>query len=215
MLHIINGYYLAHFQAKFVEALLEMIGKSQTGSHTKALRKSEIVRSEQRVANMIDIMTNTFINPFSFDFDNDKLFNIASGCPLVDEAASCLLGIKERGEILYCSFRTRLSGTNEKNFWDPIKVEKWKDFIMSNRTAKATTTKGKTIEVKVQRDIIGFLLIKSQELNATIQIEECLKYPLCAVELSIAHGDGKKRKTNKSALLTYVLPPAVSAPSNC
>ena len=123
-------------------------------------------------------MTNTFINPFSFDFVNDKLFNIASGCPLVDEAASCLLGIQERGEILYCSFRTRLSGANEKNFWDPIKVEKWKDFTMSNRTAKATTTKGKTIEVKVQGDIIGFLLIKSQELNATIQIEECLKYPL-------------------------------------
>ena len=47
-------------------------------------------------------------------------------------------------------------------------------------------------EVKVQRDNLGLLLAGSQEINATIQIEECLKYPLCPVELSIAHGDGRK-----------------------
>ena len=32
-------------------------------------------------------------------------------------------------------------------------------------------------------------MAKLQELNATIQMEECLKYSLCAVELSIAHGE--------------------------
>ena len=111
------------FQAKFVEALIDMISKSETGSHTKALRTSEIVRSERRITNMIDILTNTFINPFSLDLDNDRLFNIASGCPIADEAASYLLGIEGRGQVSYSSFRLRLSGESKTNIWDPIKNE--------------------------------------------------------------------------------------------
>lgn len=50
------------FQTKFFEALLDMIGKSETGS--QALRESEIVRLEQRIANMIDILTKTIRNSF-------------------------------------------------------------------------------------------------------------------------------------------------------
>ena len=72
---------------------------------------------------------------------------------------------------------------------------------------KPKTSNGKIVEVKVQRDILGLLLAKSQEINATVQMEECLKYPLCPVELSIAHGDGRKRKSNKSVLLPYILQP--------
>ena len=69
--------------------------------------------------------------------------------------------------------------------------------------------------MKVQRDILGFLLAKSQELNETIQMEECLIYSLSAVELSSTHGDSKKRKTNKSTLITYIPPPLETAmPSN-
>ena len=111
-------------------------------------------------------------------------------------------------------FQEKISGNHSENFWTPITTVEWKDFTSSNRTAKANTSKGKTIEVKVQRDILGFLLAKSQELSATIQMEECLKYPLCAVELSIAHGDGRKRKTNKSALLPYIPPPETTPSSN-
>ena len=202
------------FQAKFVEALLEMIGKNEAGSHTKALRKSEIEKSELRIKKMSDILTNTFINPFSLDLEESKLFNIASGCPISDEAATILLNIKKKGEELHQDFQEKISGNHSENFWTPITTVEWKDFTSSNRTAKAKTSKGKTIEVKVQRDILGFLLAKSQELSATIQMEECLKYPLCAVELSIAHGDGRKRKTNKSALLPYIPPPETTSSSN-
>ena len=195
---------------KFVEALLDMIGKGETGSHSKCLRKSEISRSEQRIVNMKDILTNTFLNPFSFDLDDDKLFNIASGCPIPDEASNCLLGIRDRGQVLYSSFRPRLSVGNGEIFCDPIKVQEWKDFTISNRTSKAQTSKGKTIEVKVQRDILGFLLAKSQKLNSTIDLEEALKYPLSPVPLAIAHGDGQTRKTNKSTLLNYIPPPSAA-----
>lgn len=50
------------FQTKFFEAFLDMIGKSETGS--QALREPEIDRLEQRIANMIDILTKTIRNFF-------------------------------------------------------------------------------------------------------------------------------------------------------
>ena len=104
------------FRAKFVEVLLDRTGKYKTGSHAKALRKSEISKSEERVKRMCDILTNTFLNSFSSDLDETKLCNIASNCPISDEAANCLLGIKGRGEILYLDFQERLSGNDAANF---------------------------------------------------------------------------------------------------
>ena len=67
------------------------------------------------------------------------------------------------------------------------------------------TTSGKTIEIQAQRDVLGFLLVKSQEFGSGVDIDEALKYPLCPVPLSIAHADGQKRKTNKSDLYTHAL----------
>ena len=57
----------------------------------------------------------------------------------------------------------------------------------------------------VQRDILGLLLAKSQELNSPIDMEEALKYPLSPVPLALAHADGQRRKTNKSALYDHAL----------
>ena len=50
-----------------------------------------------------------------------------------------------------------------------------------------------------------FLLAKSQEVNSPVNIEKALEYPLSAIPLSIAHADGEKRKTNKSALFDSAL----------
>ena len=54
--------------------------------------------------------------------------------------------------------------------------------------------------LKCQRDILGFLLIKSQELESAIDMNEALKYSIGEVSHPLAHGDGEKRKTNKSGL---------------
>ena len=40
-------------------------------------------------------------------------------------------------------------------------------------------------------------------MNLPINIDEALKYPLYPVPLSIAHGDGEKRKTTKGDLMKY------------
>ena len=198
------------FQAKYVEALLEMIGMGDKDSHTKCLRKSEISKSEKRIIKLKDILTNTFLNPFAGNLDVDKLFNIASGCPTSEEASKCLLGIEQRGIELYSEFKDRLDNGAAKNFWDPIKLQDWMDFSANNKRSKIKGANGKTVEVAVQRDILGFLLAKSQELKSPIDIEEALRYPLSPIPLAIAHGDGQKRKTNKRALLNCAIEPSVS-----
>ena len=67
---------------------------------------------------------------------------------------------------------------------------------------KVKTKSGKTIEICVQRDILGFLLAKLQEINQPIDMDEALKYPLSEVPLFTAHADGTREKTNKSLLYT-------------
>ena len=96
------------FQAKFVEALLDMVDLGDEDNKKKCLRKSEILKSEKRVLKLKDILTNTFINPFADDLDPDLLLNIASGCPTSEVIAKCLLGLNERGQQLYTEFESRL-----------------------------------------------------------------------------------------------------------
>ena len=76
----------------------------------------------------------------------------------------------------------------------------WKD-----SRAKVVSVVGKTLEISVQHDILGFLTAKSHETNSIINIDEALKYPLCPAPLSLAHADGEKRKTTKGELAKYAL----------
>ena len=87
----------------------------------------------------------------------------------------------------------------------------WKDFSSSNKKATIKKSNGKTVEVQVQRDVLGFLLAKSQEFESGVDIDEALKYPLSPVPLSIAHADGQKRKINKSELYKQGLNPGLSS----
>ena len=45
----------------------------------KRLRNSEILKSEENVANVIHVLNNEYLNPFDVTLDKDKLFNLSSG----------------------------------------------------------------------------------------------------------------------------------------
>lgn len=62
------------------------------------------------------------------------------------------------------------------------------------------TSKAKSKEIMVQRDILGLLAAKSQQQKATVNIDADLCYPLAPVPLSLATCDGTRRKTAKSKL---------------
>ena len=143
-----------------------------------------------------------------------QIYNITSGSPVDEEASRCLLTIEERGRVLHSEFNKRLcsnQGPEKIAFWNPIKMVEWKDFSGNERKTKLKSSTGKTMEVAVQRDILAFLLAKSQELNLPVDVDEALKYSLSEVPLSIAHADGSNRKTNKSALYDAALSSTMSS----
>ena len=64
-----------------------------------------------------------------------------------------------------------MDNTTGKSIWDPIKKQDWKDFSDEFKKAKIKTKKGNVIEVSVQRDVLGLLLEKSQEIGSPVNIE--------------------------------------------
>ena len=125
-----------------------------------------------------------------------------------NDVKQCLLSVRQNGKMLHAEFNLRLTNISNESqqkmlFFDSIKRVKWKDFSCKEKKTKVTSSTGKTLEVAVQRDNLGFLVAKSQEMNLPINIDEALKYPLCPVPLSIAHGDDEKRKTTKGDLMKY------------
>ena len=72
---------------------------------------------------------------------------------------------------------------------------------------KPATVKGrsKTETVEVNRNVLSKLLAYSAETTKPINIKEALSYPLSPVSLSLAHPDGTRRSTGKSALADILI----------
>lgn len=83
----------SHYQASYFQTMREIIGmagdQDPVPATHKELRSSQILKSEQNVANVIDAMTN-FINPFTTE-DPYTLYCIASGTPVPKEVEQDLL----------------------------------------------------------------------------------------------------------------------------
>ena len=195
------------FQARFVDALLRQVSLQKTDDDPrKCLRESEINRSEKNVKDIMSVMMNDFSNLFSQTLDHNKLYNLASGCPVPDEISDNLLSIQELGEYLREEFYKRLQvgSENQDMYFSPIKRVQWKGFTSVGKKVRISAG-GKSKEVTAQRDILGLLAAKSQQHDAAINIDKALCYPLTSVPLAMATCDGARRKTAKSKLLTASL----------
>ena len=195
------------FQAQFVAALKNQAGVSKSSNNPrKCLRESQIRKSERNVENIINTLKNVFINLFSPDLDGNHLYNLASGCPLPGDITESLLSVTARGTSLWNTFfkRLRQSQEDKELFFDQVKRIEWKGFLSLNKKVKVSS-KGKSKDVAVQRDILGLLAAKSHQQNAAINIDCALCYPLAPVPLSMATAGGARRKTAKSKLFDATL----------
>ena len=57
---------------------------------------------------------------------------------------------------------------------------------------------------EVNRDVLGTLLAISTRANRVVNFEHALRYPMCAVPLSLANADGSRRVTAKSKLMKII-----------
>ena len=77
-----------------------MAGVTSSVDIYKALRSSQIITSEGKVSQPVQILENDYINPFSINLKATKLFNLSSGAAVEDHLAEKILRIIDAGRSL-------------------------------------------------------------------------------------------------------------------
>lgn len=180
----------------------------------RSTRKSEVKHSETGVQSILDAFRQ-FQNPFAMGSDRfDKLFCLSSGLPASKEVEADLLLYIDKGETAAAEFiESRLVGKTVK-FHDPMKKLRLKTFASMAVKKELKSSEKKTIQVKAERNLLGRLVILSQDND--ISLRKMFEYPLSPIPWSIATADGGMVKTSKSLLMheletkaiPYACPPA-------
>ena len=186
-----------HKRATFAEATFERAFdmSSETSDIHKTTRKSEIQKSETNVLNVIAAF-NQFVNPFQVDSSRkDSLFCISSGKPATDKIADHLLNYSDIGNKAAETFiKTRLVDKSVK-FHDTLKKQNLQTFSSMAVKKTLTSSKKKSIQITAERNLLGRLLILSQQHD--ISLEKLFKYPLGPIPWALATADGGLVKTEK------------------
>ncbi|XP_068234747.1 uncharacterized protein [Palaemon carinicauda] len=173
----------------------------KAGKH-RELEKEEIKKSEDAVQRTIAAI-RSFTNPFSLA-DKDHLYSLASGAPASEVELDVLRAKKAGKEAKEAFIQERfVNGSFEKLFFEPIKRLKLKTMDASNKTVKVNASHGKIIQYRQQSDLAFMLLVKSQNLDEPLDLDELMRYSLTPVPLSLGTADGFFNKTNKAALLHF------------
>ena len=177
----------------------------------KSNRPSQILKSEYHVKNVLQVLSEDYIKPFDSKLSKDELYNLSSGVPIERDFAKQILKVKETGEMLYQSFVDQRIKSKNIKIHDPIKREKL--YLFKNTGKKVIIKqKEKGQNIEINRQILGKLLAYSAKFHKTIDFEHALSFPLSPVPLSLAHPDGSRRKTNKSAVMNTIRTYQVSHP---
>ena len=191
-------------QSRNTSSLKEKAGVKSKSESYKPLRPSQILKSEKVVTNVINVLTEEYINPFDPIIDSSKLVNLSSGVP-VNDCDIC--DIWSAGNTAFETFTNQRIYSNTVAFHDPIKRNKVTLFQQSTKSVTLQKN-GATKTIEVNRNIIGKLLSISAKVSKPIDFEFTLGYPLSPVPLSLSNADGSRRVTQKSKLMeimnTYI-----------
>ena len=126
---------------------------------------------------MFSGLIEEFMNPFSNEMEETKLYNIISGSHTSNHNSECLLTIFERGKIRTVEFKERITkNESNKNIFDPIKREKWKSF--ENTVNRTTTIKiGAKINdiVEQKKNILGLIGVKPGLSKSAVDIKNVIR----------------------------------------
>ena len=166
------------------------------------LRPLEIKKSELSVIKTVDAV-ESFMDPFSIS-ENNSLFSLSSGGKMSVEVEKDVLGAEEFGKKQKTEFIEERLEVN-KNFFQPIKRANLKTMGEHSKKVKVTTKENKVVELK-QQGIIAFqLLMKCQNMDKKMDLQEVMKYQLTPVPSCLGSSDGFLGKTNKAKGMQYLL----------
>jgi len=188
-------------QAKNFNDLIFFAGLNQKSNIYKPLRDSEIKKSEKIVSDIINVMENEYLNPFSPLLEEDKLYNLSSGC-CKEEGVDELLNIYEAGKVMANEFLTNRILSSREKFHEPIRKKKIPTFFTPK--IKVSTAKSESV-IEANRNIIGKLLSIGAKTEQLIDFQKALNFSLYTVPLCLAYPDGTRRASPKSKLLEVIL----------
>jgi len=192
-----------HTRGSYAEATFARIGISTNSSDIhKSLQATEIRNSDESIRKLVDTFQK-FMDPFSIASDqHDNIYSISSGMPASDKVAEDLSRYIEVGADAAADFFANRLWDKTVKFHDPIKRMNLKTFAAMAVTKKLTTTQKKSIEVKAERNLLGRLLLLSQQHD--ISLAKVFRFPLGPIPWSLATADGCMVKTSKVQLLHHL-----------
>lgn len=134
-------------------------------------------------------------------YDKNCLYNISTGEAAPEAVENFLLHVEEEGDKQRKNFIENC--INEPKNFDQAIISKTKCHTFRNMiTKKKVTVCRKEMELRMQRDLFGQLLLIS--LKKELDVDKILAYPLTPVPLTLCHLDDSICKTPKSALMTLL-----------
>ncbi|KAK0148593.1 hypothetical protein N1851_011078 [Merluccius polli] len=193
-------------RAQYFEKMLEICDlmddpdSLKAGKHRK-LERAEVKKSEEAVQRTISAIQNCQ------SFLLEHLYSLASGAPASPEVEFDVLRAEAAGKESKRAFiQDRfVSGSSEELFFEPIKKLKLKTMDASNKTVKLTASQGMVLQYREQSDLAFMLLIKSQNLDEPLNLDKLMRYSLFPVPPCLGTADGFFNKTNKAAMLHYLM----------
>ena len=95
----------------------------------KSCRLSQILRSEERVSKVIDVVSDEYINPFNPEIDKSKLLNLSSGVAVPENITEENLALPVRGVQLADEFQKERLLSTSVPFHEKIKRNVNKTFM--------------------------------------------------------------------------------------
>ena len=185
-------------QTKTAADLNALTGMQCNDEIYKPLRKSEIEKEEKKICNLINVLQDEYLNPFSPRLEQDVLFNLSSGVPAQGNVED-LLNIRAKGKELADEFIEKRLVSKEKSFNDPIPRVKVPNFHQTQVKIPKANKQLKVVEAN--RNIIGRLLSLSTKSSQPINLEAALTYLLFPVPLQIQMGQKDQLKRANSSEL--------------
>ena len=91
------------FQAKHFQELKTFAGVDSSSECYKLLRPCEISKFEINVANVVEVLEDEYLNPYSVSLDQNELYNLSSGMPK-EHGVEALIDMQNNGKIIAGKF---------------------------------------------------------------------------------------------------------------
>ena len=195
----VKKYYLnAEHRSLFCRQLREIVGLGGSRLNHPDLQQSRILKDEADVQSLVNLMEDSWINPFRSD--QDSLVSLATAAMPPMEIAHDLMNASKAGEEAFEAFRTRRLENNTVDFFATMKKQKLKTF--SDVYTKKVTCKGKEIVLKSDRNLFGHIIVVAQ--TRKLEMKKVLSYPLGPIPWALANADGSLRKTDKAKFMNDI-----------